>query len=156
VRNPGCGQGIEAYSLACLFKRRYPSAKVKIFAQDIDLISVSNASLMGVPQKFAEDWYAPYVAKTATGKYTFKADIKEMVFFEYHDFMHMTTLSVVDVVFSRDVLSFLPAQAQQMLLNDFAEKLKGNGIIILGDNEIIGNREPWREKTEGSVTVYSK
>jgi purine-binding chemotaxis protein CheW len=156
VWNPGCGKGFEAYSLACLFKKRYPSAKVKIFAQDIDLISVSNASLMTVPQKFADDWYAPYVAKTASGNYTFSPDIKDMVLFEYHDFMNMTAISVADAVFCRDVLSFLSAQAQQTLLNDFAEKLKGNGIVILGDNETIGNREPWREKTVGSVTVYSK
>jgi purine-binding chemotaxis protein CheW len=156
VWNPGCGKGYEAYSLACLFKKRYPSAKIRVFAQDIDLISVSNASLMNVPQKFAEDWYASYVAKTASGNYTFKSDIKEMVMFEYHDFMNMTALSVVDAIFCRDVLSFLPSQAQQTLLGDFAEKLKGNGIVILGDNETIGNREPWREKTVGSVTVYSK
>jgi purine-binding chemotaxis protein CheW len=154
--NPGCGRGYEAYSLACLFKKRYPAAKVKIFAQDIDLISVSNASLLTVPQKVADDWYAPYIIKTASGGYTFNADIKEMVLFEYHDFMNTTALSVVDMIFCRDVISFLPQQPQKTLLSDFAEKLKGNGIVIVGDNETIGNREPWRETTIGSITVYSK
>ena len=156
VWNPGCGRGYEAYSLACLLKKRYPAAKVKIFAQDIDLINVSNASLLTVPQKIADDWYAPYIIKTASGGFTFNADIKEMVLFEYHDFMNTTALSTVDMIFCRDVISFLPQQPQKTLLSDFAEKLKGNGIVIIGDNETIGNREPWRENTIGSITVYSK
>jgi purine-binding chemotaxis protein CheW len=156
VWNPGCGKGYEAYSLACLFKKRYPSAKIKIYAQDIDLLCVSNASLMTVPPKFADDWYAPYIVKSAAGNNSFNAEIKEMILFEYHDFLNTTALSVVDLIFCRDVLAFLPAAAQKTLLNDFAEKVKGNGLVIIGENESIANREPWRESSIGSITVYSK
>jgi purine-binding chemotaxis protein CheW len=156
VWNPGCGKGYEAYSLACLFKKRYPTAKVKIFAQDIDLINVSNASLLNVPAKFSDDWYAPYLAKTASGNYSFNTEIKEMILFEYHDFLNTTALSIVDMIFCRDVIAFLASQAQKTVLSDFAEKIKGNGLVIIGENESIVNREPWRENTIGSITVYSK
>ena len=37
VWNPGCGKGMETYSLACILKKRYPEAKIRISAHDIDL-----------------------------------------------------------------------------------------------------------------------
>ena len=67
VWNPGCGKGTETYSLACVLKKRYPAAKIKIYAQDIDLLSVSNAGLMSVPANLASDWYSPYLTKKANG-----------------------------------------------------------------------------------------
>ena len=46
VWNPGCGKGYETYSLACLLKQRYPEARVKIWANDSDLLSISMAPNM--------------------------------------------------------------------------------------------------------------
>jgi purine-binding chemotaxis protein CheW len=111
---------------------------------------------MNVPTTAAQGWYSPYVQKTAAGNYTFTSEIKEMILFEYHDFLNTTGLAVVDLIFSRDVLAFLSSAAKKTVLNDFAEKIKGNGIVIIGENESIAKREPWRENLVGSVTVYSK
>jgi len=63
VWNPGCGKGTETYSLACVLKKRYPDAKIRVYAQDIDLLNVSNAGLMSVPANLASDWYSPYLTK---------------------------------------------------------------------------------------------
>ena len=46
VWNPGCGKGYETYSLACILKRRYPDARIKIYAHEVDLLSISNAPLL--------------------------------------------------------------------------------------------------------------
>src|SRR5574344_2809649 len=51
VWNPGCGKGMESYSIACLLHKRYPSARIRIYAQDIDLLNVSNAPLLSVDRK---------------------------------------------------------------------------------------------------------
>ena len=48
VWNPGCSSGAETYSLACVLAKRYPEAKIRIYAQDVDLLSVSNAPAMTV------------------------------------------------------------------------------------------------------------
>ena len=40
VWNPGCGKGIETYCLACVLKDRYPTAKIRIYAQDVYLLNV--------------------------------------------------------------------------------------------------------------------
>ena len=156
VWNPGCGKGMESYSLACLLKRRYPDAKIRIYAHDTDLLSVSNAPLLSVPAEAANDWYAPYITKKANGDYTFVPDIRNSIMFEYHDCMNTNALPTLDIVFTRELLSFLPKAAQESLISDFAEKVKGNGIIILGQNETLENNGKWTGKSVGKITVFRK
>ncbi len=156
VWNPGCGKGIESYSLACVLKKRYPDSKIRIYAHEIDLLNVSNAPLLTVPDANANDWYAPYVTKKVSGEYTFNQEIKDIIMFEYHDCSNSNSLPMVDIVFARDVLSFLTIEAQKVVVDDFEEKLKGNGIIILGANESLSKGYNWGEKTVGSLTYYNK
>ena len=52
--------------------------------------------------------------------------------FEYHDCANTNSLPVCDIIFARDLISFLPLASQKVLETDFDEKLKGNGVIILG------------------------
>ncbi|MCR5290645.1 MAG: chemotaxis protein CheW [Treponema sp.] len=156
VWNPGCGKGYESYSLACILKKRYPDARIRVYAHEIDLLNVSNAPLLSIPANVANDWYAPYVTKKANGEYTFTQDIKDAVMFEYHDCTNTNAIPVVDIVFARDTISFLPQAAQAAVINDFEEKVKGNGIVILGENESLGNRTNWGEKLVGNLVVYNK
>ncbi len=155
VWNPGCGKGFETYSLACLLKKRYPSSNIRIYAHDIDLLSVSNAPLMNVPDSVSVDWYQPYLTKTVGGEYTFSKEIKDMILFEYHDCVHTNSLPDIDIVFCRDLLSFLPEESQHTLITDFEEKLKGNGVAIMGDNEDF-TAVGWNKQGSGSVAVYTK
>ena len=155
VWNPGCGKGYEAYSLACILKKRYPNARVRIYAHDIDLLSVANAPQMTVTDKISTDWYQPYLTKTVSGEWTFNKEIKDMILFEYHDCAHTNNLPDIDIVFARDILAFLPDASQQTMLTDFREKVKGNGVIIVGDNEDI-SVTGLTKKEVGAVTVYSK
>ena len=156
VWNPGCGKGFETYSLACLLKKRYPGSKIRIYAHETNLLNVSNAPLLTIPDNYATDWYSPYVTKKVTGEYTFTQDIKDIIMFEYHDCSNSNSLPMVDIVFARDILSFLPVESQNIVVGDFDEKLKGNGIIILGSGESLGKGSNWGEKTVGSLTYYNK
>jgi purine-binding chemotaxis protein CheW len=155
VWNPGCGKGYESYSLACLLKKRYPNAKIKVYGHDVDLLSVSNAPLMNLTNQASADWYQPYTTKTVSGDFTFSKEIKDSVMFEYHDCVHTNNLPPIDIIFARDVLSFLSEDSQKTVLTDFNEKMKGNGVIIVGDNENIAI-PGWNKKQSGSVAVYSK
>lgn len=156
VWNPGCGKGYEAYSLACLLKKRYPEARIKIYAQDIDLLNISNAPLLSVPADIASTWYSQFLVKSVSGSCSFKPEIKDMILFEYHDCMHANTMPMVDLIFSRDLLSFLAPAVQTTLLEDFDEKLKGNGLVVVGENESLAHMTDWSEKLIGSVVVYGK
>lgn len=156
VWNPGAGKGCEAYSLACLLKKRYPNARIKIYAQDIDLLGMSNAALLSVPKEIASTWYSQFLVESVSGTYSFKPEIKEMILFEYHDCMHANTMPMVDLIFSRDLLSFLSPAAQATLLEDFDEKLKGTGLVIVGENENLAHLPNWSEKMIDSVVAYAK
>lgn len=156
VWNPGCGKGYESFSLACVLKKRYPDSKIRVYAHETDLLSVSNAPLLNVPDSYAQDWYAPYVTKKVSGEYTFTQEIKDIIMFEYHDIKNSNALPMVDIIFARDVISLLPPDAQSAVIADFDEKLKGNGVIFLGENETIGSGMNWGEKTVGSLTYYNK
>lgn len=156
VWNPGCGKGYETYSLACILKKRYPDSRIRIYAQDMDLLNVSNAPLISVPASYASDWYEPYLTQKVNGEYTFTQEIKDIIMFEYHDCANSNSLPMVDIVFARDLLSLLPVESQSIVVSDFEEKLKGNGIIILGNNESLGKGSSWGEKTVGSLTSFNK
>jgi purine-binding chemotaxis protein CheW len=156
VWNPGCGQGFEAYSLACILKQKYPTAKVRIYAHDIDLLAVSNATMINVPNDVASDWYAPFVTQKANGEYTFKQDIKDCIMFEYHDCKNSNTLPMVDLIFARDTLSFLDEASQKNVISDFMEKMKGNAIAIIGENEAMPLSFNFREQNQGTLYAYSK
>lgn len=156
VWNPGCGNGAESYSLACLLHKRYPDAKIKIYAHDIDLLSVSNAPLINIPANVANTWLKPFLIKTVSGGFSFNQEIKDSVMFEYHDCLNTNAMPNVDLIFSRDLLSFLPEHSQKTLIADFEEKLKGNGVVIIGENESLSIYPQWRAKSAGLLTVYSK
>jgi purine-binding chemotaxis protein CheW len=156
VWNPGCGKGAETYSLACILKKRYPEAKVRVYAHEVDLLSISNAPLLSVPAEVANDWYAPYITKKANGDFTFIPEIRDSILFEYHDCANTNNLPTCDLIFARDLLSFLPQAAQQTIVTDFAEKLKGNGVVILGQNESLEEDPRWAAKTIGTINIFSK
>jgi len=156
VWNPGCGKGMETYSLACIMKKKYPDAKIRIYAQDVDLLNVSNASLMSIPEKLTSEWYGPYLTKKANGEYTFNQDIRDSIMFEYHDCKNTNALPMVDVIFARDILSLLDDAAQETVVADFLEKMKGNGVAILGDNETMPASFNFAEKTVDTLVAYSK
>lgn len=155
VWNPGCGKGFETYSLACALKKRYPDSRIRIFAHDVDLLAVSNAPLFTLPDRYAESYLKPYLSTTAGGQLTFSKEIKDMIMFEYHDCVNTNALPPLDIVFARDVISFLTPEQQKGLLEDFDEKLKGNGLLILGDNEkAVGGT--WKKLNSVSVNSYIK
>lgn len=156
VWNPGCAKGAETYSLACVLKKRYPDAKIRLYAQDVDLLNVSNAPSLKVSEDYANTWLSQYLSKTANGSLTFSQEIKDSIMFEYHDCQNSNALPMTDIIFARDLLSCLEVDVQNTVISDFDEKLKGNGILILGENESIVGVSNFMEITVGSLTAYKK
>ena len=152
----GCGQGYEAYSLAVLLKMRYPRAHVKIYANDSDLLAISNAPMLSVPDDIASGIYEPHITKTASGNLTFSKEIKDMILFEYHDCTHQNAVPDVDIIVARDVLSFMNPNVQRTLIEEFREKLKDSGLIILGHNEAMPKQDGWLRNSSGDIVIFTK
>ena len=50
----------------------------------------------------------------------------------------------------------LDEKAQDAVAADFLEKMKGNGIAIIGENEAMPASLNFGEKTVGTLVAYSK
>lgn len=156
VWNVGCGKGYEAYSLAVLLKDKYPNARIRIYANDSDLLAISNAPMLAVPEADISPRYKPYLVQGVGGAWTFAPVIKDMILFEYHDCSNQNAVPNMDIIVSRDVLSFLNPKQQSALVEDFTEKLKDNGIVILGQNEAMPQHAGWLRTAQGNVVAFSK
>jgi purine-binding chemotaxis protein CheW len=86
VWNPGCGKGYETWALACVMRRRYPEARIKIWANDSDLLAISMAPNMIFPEGIPE-YYLPFTAKGKNGL-VFVQSVRDSIFFEFHDVMN--------------------------------------------------------------------
>ncbi|MGL4986180.1 MAG: CheR family methyltransferase [Treponemataceae bacterium] len=156
VWNPGCGKGFETYSLAVILKKCYPNSRIRIYAQDIDLLNISGAPTICVSSDQENEWFAENLVATVSGEKTFSSEIKDMILFEYHDCLNVNNMPSVDIIFCRDVVSFLEESAQLALFNDFYEKLKTDGILIIGENETPMVDNVWMEYLFNDVIVYKK
>jgi purine-binding chemotaxis protein CheW len=152
IWNPGCGKGFETWSLACALRRRYPETRVKIWANDSDLLSISMAPNMVFPQNIPE-FYSEYMVSGRNGL-SFMQAIKDSIFFEFHDALNPNPLPPLDFIMCRDMLSLLPPIEQRRMLDDFSDKLKPSGILYLGENEAPGSG--WSNAGSEAVSAYRK
>jgi purine-binding chemotaxis protein CheW len=152
VWNIGCGKGYEAYSFACILKQRYPGGRVKIWANDSDIMAISQAPNLVFDLVDLPEYCRSFTVNGKNG-YTFNQEIKDSIIFEYHDILNDNPLPALDFILARDILSFLPGQEQEKLIAVFAEKLKSRGMVILGRNEQLQGGE-WLQMATDPVSAY--
>ncbi|MBN2874018.1 MAG: chemotaxis protein CheW [Spirochaetales bacterium] len=152
VWNPGCGKGYETYSIACLLRRAYPEARIKIWANDSDLLAISMAPNMVFSPESVPEQYMDMMVKGRNGL-TFNQSIRDSIFFEFHDVMNSNPVPPVDCILCRDTVSFLSTTDQNKLLADFGEKSKHGGAVILGTNERLP-LDGWNRTSGELVSVY--
>ncbi|MDR1575834.1 MAG: chemotaxis protein CheW [Treponema sp.] len=152
VWNIGCGKGYETFSFACILKRRYPDGHIKIWANDNDIMAISEAPNMVFDIDEVPGYYRSFMSKGKNG-YSFNQAIKDSIVFEYHDILNDNPLPDLDIILVRDVLSFLLEEDQNKLITGFGEKLKNRGLAILGQNEEISG-EGWHSVSVGPVSAF--
>ena len=136
IWNPGCGEGYESYSIAAGLVKENPTAKIKIWASDKDLLAISNAPNLVFPENAVPDSLKRFIVEGKNG-YSFNDEIKDRILFEYHDILHANTVPEVDIIICRDLISFLNPDDQNSILKEFNDKLKSGSILILGQNEKV-------------------
>jgi len=152
VWNIGCGKGYETFSFACILKSKFPKTRIKIWANDNDIMAVSQAPNIVYEADEVPSFCKPYLVRGKTG-YTFSQEIKDMIVFEYHDVVHDSTLPDLDMILVRDILSYLPEDDQDRLVERFSEKLKDKGIIFLGRNEGLTGII-WQSMADDPVSAF--
>ncbi len=154
VWNPGCGKGYETYSIASLLTERFRDSSIKIWANDKDLMSISNAPNLIVDKQNLPEYMDGHVIPV-NDKFQFSQELKDIILFEYHDITHPNTFPEVDIIVARDILSFLAYSDQLRMVTEFREKLKSGGLLIIGENEVIYSDE-WKMVKSANITAYRK
>jgi purine-binding chemotaxis protein CheW len=154
IWNIGCGKGYETFSFACILKERYPDGHIKIWANDNDIMAISQAPNMVFDLDEVPEYCRGFMTKGRNG-YSFNQSIRDSIVFEYHDILNDNPLPELDIILIRDILSFFPAQDQERLTGGFLEKLKNRGLIILGRNEELPGND-WRSLTADPVSAYQR
>ncbi|MDR2079062.1 MAG: chemotaxis protein CheW [Treponema sp.] len=152
--NLGCGKGYETFSFACILKSRYPDGNIKIWANDNDIMALSAAPNMIVDFDEVPEYCRSFMVRGKNG-YTFNQIIKDAVVFEYHDILNVNPLPELDFILARDILSFISVQDQERMVTDFAEKLKGHGMVIMGRNEALPGVD-WRPAAQDPISAFTK
>ena len=153
VWNIGCGRGYETFSFACILKSRYPDGHIKIWANDNDIMAVSQAPNMNFDMEDIPEYCRAFMTKGRSG-YGFSQAIKDSIIFEYHDVLHDNPLPDLDIILVRDVLSFLQVPDQIRIVEGFKERLKSKGIVIPGMNEILPGMD-WEFIGREPVSVFA-
>ena len=154
VWNPGCGKGYETYSMTIALKKKFPEAAVKVWANDNDLLSISTAPNLFFKEHEIPDYLSDYFNETKSGL-QMVPEIRDIILFEYHDIMNPNPFPEVDLILARDLLSFMEVNDQQKLLKEFWEKLKPNGMLVLGSNETAPEGD-WEALDFGLIIAYKK
>jgi purine-binding chemotaxis protein CheW len=152
VWNLGCGKGYETFSFACILKARYPGGNIKLWANDNDIMAISQAPNMIFDLDELPEYCRDFTAKGRNG-YSFNQAVKDSIVFEYHDILNDNPLPDLDIILARDILSFLPVQEQEKMMAGFGEKLKNRGLVILGRNEIMPE-SGWRSIAKDPVSAF--
>jgi len=152
IWNIGCGKGYETYSFACILKTRYPNIRFKIWANDNDVMAVSQAPNMVYDIDEVPEYCRPFMVKGSNG-YLFGPAIKDSIVFEYHDVVNENALPELDIILVRDVISFLPAADQTRVISGFSERLKNRGVVFVGRNEELTGAV-WQSMADDPVSAY--
>ena len=152
--NIGCGKGYETYSFACIIKGRYPDNRFKIWANDSDIMAISQAPNLVFEIEEVPEYCREHMVRGPSG-YTFNQEIKDSILFEYHDIINENSLPDLDLILIRDVISFIPAADQERLIKEFSERLKSHGMIFVGTNEELPENE-WRRTAKQPVSAFMK
>jgi len=153
VWNIGCGKGYETFSFACILKSQYPNGRIKIWANDSDIMAVSQAPNMVFDFEAIPDHCRAFMTKGRNG-YSFNQEIRDSIVFEYHDVLHDNPLPELDIILARDVLSLLAVEDQGRIVAGFGEKLKPKGMIITGRNESLPGID-WQFAGKESVSAFT-
>ena len=141
---PSCATGEEVYSIAILLREQMDrlgkTPKVQIFGTDIDeaALAVARAArytsgaIAGLaPQRlqrfFIED----------SGTYALAKEVRELCIFSVHSLVRDPPFSRVDLISCRNLLIYLDAKLQSMVVPIFHYALQPSGFLLLGSSESV-------------------
>ena len=161
----GCSTGEEAYSLAMILKETIdqinPLEKktVQIFATDIneDAIEKARKGLFSlkISSEISKVRLQRFFTKEARG-YRICKEIREMVIFACQNLVLDPPFTKIDFLSCRNLLIYLNAESQRKLIPIFNYSLNGEGTLLLGSAETIGDQNDLFTIESSKLRIFKK
>src|SRR6195952_260669 len=159
----GCASGEEPYSIAMLFAEALGVVefcnRVKIYATDLDedalkvarLASYSPRDVESVPAAMLERYF-----ERTNNHYVFERELRKCVIFGRHNVVHDAPISRIDLLTCRNLLIYLEAETQGIVLPRLHYALNPEGYLFLGKAETQLARSPLFRPIEMKQRIFAK
>lgn len=159
----GCASGEEPYSIAMLLAEELGTAefcrRVKIYATDLDEDALKVARLATYSPRDVESvppaYLAKYFERTNT-HYVFERELRKCVIFGRHNVVHDAPISRIDLLTCRNLLIYLEAETQGIVLPRLHYALARDGFLFLGKAETQLARSALFRPIETKHRVFAK
>ncbi|KKC24802.1 CheR family methyltransferase [Sphingomonas sp. SRS2] len=163
VWSVGCASGEEPYSIAMLLAEALGTPefcrRVKIYATDLDEEALKVARLAtyaprdvdGVPPELL----AKYFERT-NNHYMFERELRKCVIFGRHNVVHDAPISRIDLLICRNLLIYLEAETQSLVLPRLHYALNAGGHLFLGKAETQLARSALFRPVEMKHRIFAK
>lgn len=160
----GCSTGEEAYTLAIVFdsvcKELEIERTIKIFASDIDQISINYAGNGIYPPSIGDElpsqYLSAYFHQLTDGEYQVNKEIRSKVVFAIHNLIEDPPFSNMDLVSCRNTLIYFQQPAQQKAMAFFHFALKKDAYLMLGSSESPGKFANYFPAIDSAQRLYQK
>jgi chemotaxis protein methyltransferase CheR len=163
----GCAGGEEPYSLAITVSRLVPDLSdwnMTILATDINTRALQKAG-EGVYSNWSfrdtPDWLRPqFFAKTASGDWAIRSEIKRRVTFSYLNLAAdpypslATNTNAMDIIFCRNVLMYFSADTMRRVVGRLHDALRGGGCLFVAPSEASHEFFPQFERVASQGEIY--
>ena len=159
----GCSTGEEAYSLAILLdeavRRGDTRKRVKIFATDVDVDAIADASLGRYAAEIRADVSRERLERyfTASGDgYSVRQEVRQRVVFATHNMISDPPFSNIDLICCRNVLIYFQQPIQQKVIAAFHFSLRRRGVAFFGKSESVGELKSHFEPLKERYRLFRK
>lgn len=158
VWSAGCSTGEEPYSIAMIVHdvlHNRPSSgggggtggwDIRIFASDLSLTALKTASRgeyeKGKVDAATDAYYISRYFREDNGTYTVRDEIREMVFFDFHNLKNDNGIGDLDIIFCRNVMIYFDLEEQKRLIHKFHRSLVPGGYLFIGHAESLQGTSP--------------
>jgi len=155
----GCGNGYEAFSLYFMINNDFKDAEIKMVAADSNLVSITNASGFEIAGSLLPSWINKdkYFINAGGNSYKVKKEINDRIYFEFHNAQNISSYKrEFDLVVARDLSLYMSETDYKQFVVDIEAKLVSGGVLVIGDNEEIGDAKSLQRVNDKNISIYVK
>ena len=163
VWSVGCASGEEPYSIAMLLAEAMGVAefcrRVKIYATDLDEEALKIARIATYAPRDVESVPASLLEKyfeRTNNHYVFERELRKCVIFGRHNVVHDAPISRIDLLTCRNLLIYLEAETQSVVLPRLHYALNRDGFLFLGKAETQLARSSLFRPVEMKHRIFAK